>query len=91
VAGFLFGGGGSNPLGVKNVKSFGATGDGITDDSAAIQAAVNWTSGANRGVIYFPAGSYYVGTTPITFNYDGNLSICFRGRASHYNIRYRRC
>src|ERR1041385_2313286 len=63
---------------IKNVKDFGAVGDFVTDDTAAIQAAVNWTSGANRGTIYFPTGSYLV-TSPITFNYDGDLSICFRG------------
>jgi acetolactate synthase small subunit len=39
-----------------SVKDFGATGDGITNDTAAIQAALN--SGANT--IYFPAGTYIV-------------------------------
>ena len=38
-----------------NVRSYGATGDGITDDTAAIQNAVN----ANDAV-YFPAGTYKV-------------------------------
>lgn len=63
---------------IKNVMDFGATGDGTTDDTAAIQAAINWTSGANRGTIYFPPGSYKV-TTSLTFNYAGALSIIFRG------------
>lgn len=36
-----------------NVKDYGAKGDGITNDSAAIQAAIN----ANRQV-YFPPGRY---------------------------------
>jgi len=39
-----------------NVLDFGAVADGVTDDWAAIMAAVN--SGAKR--IYFPAGTYYV-------------------------------
>lgn len=38
-----------------SVKDFGAVGDGVTDDQAAIQAAVD--SGAKR--IYFPAGAYF--------------------------------
>src|SRR5262245_60730165 len=63
---------------IKNVKDFGATGNGVSDDTAAIQAALNWTPGPNRGTIYFPLGKYRV-TAPITFNYDGDLSICFRG------------
>jgi Pectate lyase superfamily protein len=63
---------------VKNVKDFGAVGDGVADDTAAIQAAVDWTSAAHRGVIFFPPGTYKI-TAPITFNYDGGLSIIFQG------------
>jgi hypothetical protein len=37
-----------------SVKDFGAVGDGTTDDTTAIQAAIN--SGA--GAVYFPAGTY---------------------------------
>ena len=36
-----------------SVKTFGAKGDGITDDTAAIQAAINASSR-----VYFPAGTY---------------------------------
>ncbi len=43
-------------LGTANVKDFGAIGDGITDDTAAIQKAINDIG--NRGSIYFPKGSY---------------------------------
>ena len=63
---------------IKNVKDFGAVGNGTTDDTVAIQKAVNWTSGANRGVIFFPPGTYKV-SAPITFNYDGEHSIIFQG------------
>ena len=41
---------------IVNVKDYGATGDGSTDDRAAIQSAIN----AAR-VVFFPAGSYKVG------------------------------
>ena len=44
--------------GMVSVKWFGAVGDGVTNDTAAIQAAIN--SGARR--IYFPAGTYLVTT-----------------------------
>lgn len=37
-----------------DVRNFGAVGDGVADDTSAIQAAIN--SGA--GVVYLPAGTY---------------------------------
>lgn len=43
-----------------NAKRHGATGDGSTDDSAAIQAAVDSLS--NGGICYLPPGTYKVGT-----------------------------
>jgi hypothetical protein len=39
--------------GIVSVLEFGAVGDGVTDDTAAIQAAVN-----TGKVVYFPAGIY---------------------------------
>jgi len=42
-----------------NVKDYGAIGDGVTDDTVAIQAAVN-TAGTNGAVLDFPAGTYIV-------------------------------
>ena len=47
----------------KNVKDFGAIGDGITDDTAAIQAALNAlkdTTNNPWSVLYFPAGTYRI-------------------------------
>lgn len=40
-----------------NVKWFGAKGDGTTDDTAAIQAAINYAH-TTGGALYFPAGIY---------------------------------
>ncbi len=42
-----------------SVKDFGAVGDGVADDTAAIQAALN--SGSRR--IYIPTGYYKISTT----------------------------
>lgn len=63
---------------VKNVVDFGADPSGSADSTSAIQAAIDWTAGANRGTIFFPLGSYKV-SAPLTFNYNGNLSIAFVG------------
>jgi len=43
----------------NNVKYYGAVGDGVTDDSAAIQAAIDANG---NGDVFFPAGTYLIGT-----------------------------
>lgn len=46
-------------LGWINVKSYGAVGDGVTDDTAAIDAAIAaLPSSSPGGVLYFPPGDY---------------------------------
>lgn len=45
---------------VVSVKDFGAKGDGVTDDTAAIQAALN--AGGGR-TVWFPSGTYLVSET----------------------------
>ncbi|KAI1325739.1 glycoside hydrolase family 55 protein [Xylariaceae sp. FL0255] len=59
----------------RNVKDYGAKGDGSTDDTAAITAALN--AGGNRclqgcdsttktpAVVYFPAGTYVISSSLI--------------------------
>lgn len=45
---------------IFNVRDYGATGDGVTNDTAAIQAAVNAAIAAGGGQVYIPAGTYIV-------------------------------
>ncbi|MEZ5932678.1 MAG: glycosyl hydrolase family 28-related protein [Alphaproteobacteria bacterium] len=61
--------------GTTNVKSapFNATGDGTTNDTAAIQAAIDAT--ANNGVVYLPPGNYSVNR----LNVPHNRAIKFQG------------
>ncbi|HLY29663.1 MAG TPA: glycosyl hydrolase family 28-related protein [Ktedonobacterales bacterium] len=47
---------------IYNVKSFGAQGDGSTDDTAAIQAAITAATLAGGGTVWFPAGTYITQT-----------------------------
>lgn len=46
------------PLEWNVVTDFGATGDGTTDDTSAIQSALNAT--AAGGTVYFPQGTYLI-------------------------------
>lgn len=45
-----------------NAKWFGAVGDGVTDDSTAIQTAVDTAYASGGGVVRLPAGIYRLGT-----------------------------
>jgi len=49
--------------GIVSVKDFGARGDGVTDDTAAIQAAIDSVYLSNGGIVKFPTGRYIVSAT----------------------------
>jgi hypothetical protein len=61
----------SGTIPVINVKAapYNAVGDGVTDDTSAIQAAINalpnpnGSTGLRGGVVYFPAGFYSLSST----------------------------
>lgn len=46
-----------------NAIDYGATGDGVTDDAAAIQAAMDASSDAGGGYVILPPGTYLIGST----------------------------
>jgi len=48
----------SEDAGVYNVKAFGATGDGKTLDTPAINQAIEAAAAAGGGTVRFPAGNY---------------------------------
>ena len=53
---------------VVSVKDFGAVGDGVADDTAAIQAAIDFACTSHRA-LYFPSSKpafYYKITSPLT-------------------------
>jgi hypothetical protein len=53
---------GAVPSAVFNVRTFGAVGDGVTDDSAAIDACTAAVAAAGGGTIFFPPGNYLMST-----------------------------
>src|SRR5215510_3120468 len=52
---------------IVNVKDWGAKGDGVTNDSTAINAAISYLTPNGGGIVFFPPGTYYLGNpaTPI--------------------------
>jgi len=46
-----------------SVKDFGAVGDGIVNDTAAIQAAIDYVFSASGGEVYVPFGTYVCSST----------------------------
>ena len=66
----------SNFAPVFNVKAYGAKGDGVTDDTAAIQAALTAAGAAGAGVVWCPDGTYSVaGPSSGIFTVTGNVSV----------------
>lgn len=58
----------NNP--VLDVKRFGATGNGVTDDTAAIQTAINYAAQLGQRLL-FPAGVYKITTLTIPVQLGG--------------------
>ena len=62
---------------IVSVKDFGAVGDGVTDDTAAIQAAINYAT-ANKKVLVGSAGTYRITSSlkfGSNFHYKGDGAI----------------
>lgn len=68
-------------LGLYSVLSYGATGNGTTDDTAAVQAAINAVP-ATGGVVWFPAGTYKLVTSALTLKSD----LVLEGVGTHASI-----
>ena len=63
-----------------NVRDFGAKGDGKTDDTKAIAAAI---SGASDGLVEFPRGTYRITRTiEIDLSLHGTLGLSGRGASA---------
>jgi hypothetical protein len=69
--------------GFKNVKDFGAKGDGVTDDTAAIQKAIDTVKGI-PDTLYFPNGTYLVSDSVGIFGgkaHSRDRFLCYQGQS----------
>ena len=64
-----------------NVKDFGAVGDGTTDDTAAIQAAIDAAAGRH---LIFPSGTYIV--SYLSYKPTSNIPIAISGAGTNSTI-----
>jgi hypothetical protein len=67
------------------VKQFGAVGDGVTDDTAAIQAAFTACGAAGGGVVFFSTGSYLITST---INWPAGITITALGASGTFSPDY---
>lgn len=70
-----------------SVKDFGAVGDGVTDDSAAIQRGIEAIAAIGAGTLYFPAGQYYVPNNTTALRIKSSIRIVGAGMQASV-IRY---
>jgi hypothetical protein len=52
-------------MAIYDVKDYGAKGDGGTDDTAAIQAAIDAAAADGAGQVYLSSGTYTVSATAL--------------------------
>lgn len=66
-----------------NVMNYGAEGDGVTDDAAAVQKAIDECSANGGGQVIFPAGkTFMTGPVELKSNVDYHLEINSRWLAN---------
>jgi hypothetical protein len=65
--------------GIYNVLDYEAVGDGVTDDRASVQLALDAIYAAGGGTLYFPDGDYLIGLRDTIPGGDPNFYISFSG------------
>ncbi len=73
-------------IGASNVRAFGATGDGATDDTVAIQSAINsLTNLVGSGELTFPRATYIITTALVIPLAWARNHVSFLGSVIKYN------
>src|SRR5215467_14483692 len=70
--------GGAQPIHTFNVRDFGASGDGKTLDTAAVQKAIDACTAAGGGTVLVPPGDFVVGTVELKSNVTLHLAAAGR-------------
>ena len=65
-----------------SVKDFGAVGDGVTDDTASVQAAINFAR-TNAKKLHVPAGTYIISGSGLTYSSSGSGGILIEGTSAN--------
>lgn len=74
-----------------SVKDFGAVGDGVTDDTASIQAAIDAVIAAGSKTLRVPSGTYLI-TAPLTYTKQlvliGEPEGLFTNQLADYPVKF---
>ena len=68
---------------IISVKDFGAIGDGVTDDTVAIQAAIDYIL-TIRGELHFPVGDYVISNTLQIYSFYASVGVKITGAGGGY-------
>ena len=69
-----------------NVKNYGATGDGVHDDSAAIFATITKANAQPGSTVFFPPNGIYVIGSPLVLLLGATLFLLFTTMMRHGQI-----
>ena len=71
-----------------DVRTYGAVGDGLTDDTVALQAALTACRVAGGGTVYLPPGTYLVApTATVWLGVGSNTTVCGDGPATIVKVK----
>lgn len=73
---------------VYNIRTYGAVGDGVTDDTVAVAAAWNACTAGGGGIVFAPPGTYLLSQQGIVW---GSNRYCVRPTASSSSVVFRGC